>query len=56
MHLDERIQKLCSQVVAEKDPEKLAALLSELREALREHQRGTGAMVFRYRKLLKEAA
>lgn len=56
MSLEERIQELCTRVVAEKNPEKLTEILEELRTALREHQRGTGAMVFRYRRLLKDVA
>ena len=56
MQLEERIQELCAQVVAEKDPEKLAQGLADLKTALREYQAETAAMALRYRALFKDVA
>lgn len=56
MRLEERIQELCAQAVAEKDPEKLAQILGELTTALREHRRETETMLFLHRKLFTDVA
>ena len=56
MRLEERIQELCAQAVAEKDPEKLAQILSELTASLREHRHETETMLFLHRKLFTDIA
>lgn len=56
MRLEQRIQELCARVVEEKDSEELAKVLTELKEALREHRRQTAAIVFMHRKLFKDVA
>ena len=56
MQLEERIQELCARVVAERDSEKLAEALAELKAALHEYQRGTADMALRYRKLFEDVA
>ena len=56
MPLEDRIQELCAQAAEEKDPEKIALLMAELRAALREHQRDAGALAMMYRKLFDDAA
>ena len=56
MQSEERIQELCARIVAERDSEKVAELLAELKTSLREYQRGTADMALRYRKLFEDVA
>jgi hypothetical protein len=54
MRLEEHIQRLCAQAIAETDPEKLALVLAELKAALREHQLEASNLLFLHRKLFND--
>jgi len=46
--LQRQIRELCAQAVAEQDPEQVQCILSELRQALRQHVERLQTMVIEY--------